>query len=64
VIVLRFQVAVDDARLVRGGQRVGERRTMLTTTVGARGAGAVYVFGEGLALGPFESEVIQASASP
>src|SRR5437016_4073687 len=58
--VLRFQVAMDDAGLVGCGQRIGELPHDARYERWSEGAGAVYVFREGLALGPFEGEVVEA----
>src|SRR2546427_303950 len=58
--VLGFQVAMDDARLMRCGQRSGQLLDDAYHHRWSEGADAVYVFGEGLAFGPFESEVVEA----
>src|SRR5256886_15309421 len=58
--VLGLQVAMDDPRLMGGGQGIGELPDEAPDQGGSEGAGAVYVFGDGFAFGPLQSEVVEA----
>src|SRR5713101_6209202 len=58
--VLGLQVAMDDTRLMGGGQGLGELLYDAPDQCGSEGAGAVYVFSEGFAFGPFQGEVVEA----